>query len=116
MGEWTWLHALFPIADVELTQPPIDAAAANVLVRTIRAVPEAHSAPASNVTPANAAGSTEVSVTQYEVRVAPHNVSPFKGGPWLCRFTREELEEPGAALYRFRARLAEEVARARASH
>lgn len=95
MGEWTWLHVRFPIADVELMQPPIDAKSANVLVRTIR-----------QLAPAEAG--------MFEVRVAPHNVAPFKGGPWLCRFAEADLEQPGEALYTFRSRLAQAVERARA--
>lgn len=94
MGEWTWLHAVFPIADVELTQSPLEAQAANVLVRTVRRVPESE-----------AGGEQDI----YELRVAPHNVAPFRGGPWLGRFSAAELEDPGPALARFRVRLAQAV-------
>ncbi len=104
MSEWTWLHAVFPIADVELTKPPLDPKAANVLVRTVRRVPE------SELT-RDASVQNEV----YELRVAPHNVAPFRGGPWRRRFLREELETPGAALSDFRERLAEAVKTARST-
>lgn len=95
MGQWTWLHQLFPLADIELISHPLDAKAANVLVRTIRELPYAQGA------------------RQFMVRVAPHNVSPFKGGPWLCTFREEELENPGEAVERFRTILCEEVRKAR---
>lgn len=95
MGEWTWLHVEFPVADIELVSRPIDPKAANVLVRTIRRLADDSKGP------------------RYEIRVAPHNVSPFKGGPWLRQFTHAELDEPGDALYAFRAYLAEQVDAAR---
>ncbi|WDL96236.1 hypothetical protein [Alicyclobacillus sp. ALC3] len=101
MSEWTWLHAVFPLADVELTKPPLEPQAANVLVRTVRRVPESEFTEEMT--------GTEV----YELRVAPHNVAPFRGGPWRRRFVREELETPGAALSDFRERLAEAVETAR---
>jgi len=92
MGQWTWLHAVFPLADIELAQPPIDAKVANVIVRAVRELP------------------TEAGVRRFEVRVAPHNVAPFRGGPWLRRFTEAELVEPGASLFEFRALLAAHIA------
>lgn len=95
MGEWTWLHALFPLADIELVSAPIDARSANVLVRTVRRLPDE-----------DAAG-------RYEVRVAPHNVAPFRGGPWLRAFAEQELEQPGEAIAQFRQALADEVRKAR---
>ncbi|MCL6445946.1 MAG: hypothetical protein K6T83_21300 [Alicyclobacillus sp.] len=88
MGEWTWLHAVFPLADIELTQPPIDPKVANVLVRTVRRVESGD-------------GGKE----RYEVRVAPHNVAWFRGGPWVRTFDAVDLETPGAALADFRAKL-----------
>lgn len=94
MGEWTWLFQKFPVADIELMSDPIDVQAANVIVRTIRAVPGEPG--------------------QYEVRVAPHNVSPFKGGPWLHRFSEMELANPGPAIEEFRQKLYEQIQEARA--
>lgn len=91
MGEWTWLHTLFPLADIELISDPIDAKTANVIVRTIRRLPE----PDSD------------GETLYQVRVAPHNVAPFRGGPWIARFREEDLALPGDAVYAFRAKLCE---------
>jgi len=96
LGEWTWLHAKFPLADIELISDPIPAKVANVVVRTIRSLP-----------------ANEFGHARYEVRVAPHNVAPFRGGPWLQVFTEEELQDPGAALYAFRAHLASELDTAR---
>lgn len=98
MGEWTWLHAVFPIADVELTKPPLDPQTANVLVRTVRRVPEMEVGP--DFLPGEVV---------YEVRVAPHNVASFRGGPWRRRFSKEDLATPGPALSDFRTRLAEAV-------
>ena len=89
MAEWTWLHAVFPVADIELTQSPLEPQIANVLVRTVRVVP----------------GTDD----QYEVRVAPHNVAPFRGGPWLHRFSKQALLEPGNELTDFRAALVEQI-------
>lgn len=89
MGEWTWLHVHFPLADIELMDAPISAKDANVLVRTIRKVQDAKD--------------NEV---YYEVRVAPHNVAPFRGGPWLHTFSQADLEQPGMELTAFRQRLA----------
>jgi hypothetical protein len=82
LGEWTWLFTKFPLADIELSSHPIDPQTANVLVRTVRAVPNA--------------------VNDFEVRVAPHNTAPFRGGPWIRRFSGSELSDPGAALAEFR--------------
>ncbi|MCL6627299.1 hypothetical protein [Alicyclobacillus shizuokensis] len=96
MGEWTWLHTLFPLADIELMQPPIDARTANVLVRTVRHLPR----------PPMGAGDAE---NWYEVRVAPHSVAPFRGGPWLHRFRQQDLEQPGEELAAFRAALAQAI-------
>jgi len=89
VAEWTWLHAVFPVADIELIQSPIEPQIANVLVRTVRVVP-----------------GTE---DQYDVRVAPHNVAPFRGGPWLHRFSQKALLEPGDELIAFRTALAEQI-------
>ncbi len=97
MGQWTWLHTLFPLADIELISDPIDAKTANVIVRTIRKLPNVD----------------EGGNTIYEVRVAPHNVAPFRGGPWLERFREAELAEPGEAVYAFRAKLCEELTEAK---
>ena len=94
MGEWTWLFQWFPLADVELMSKPIPTDVANVLVRTIRRVPDAE---------------TDL----YEVRVAPHNVAPFRGGPWLRRFSREQLEHPGDEVSDFCRRIAEQIDGAR---
>ncbi len=91
MGQWTWLHTLFPLADIELISDPIDAKTANVIVRTIRRLPST-----------SADGRT-----MYEVRVAPHNVAPFRGGPWLEQFFEEDLAQPGMAIANFRTRLCE---------
>lgn len=88
MGEWSWLHTKFPLADIELIADPIDAKYANVIVRTIRLLP-----------PINGEN-------RYEIRVAPHHVAPFQGGPWFAQFTEQELREPSAALYAFREHLA----------
>ncbi|MCL6516402.1 hypothetical protein [Alicyclobacillus sp.] len=93
MGEWTWLFKRFPLADMEVAGPPLDPRVANVLVRTFRRVPD------------------EGEEARYEVRVAPHNVAPFRGGPWLRTFTESELEEPGEAVARFRDEIAREIAR-----
>ncbi|WP_029420924.1 hypothetical protein [Alicyclobacillus macrosporangiidus] len=95
MGEWTWLFTRFPLADMELVAEPMDPRIANVLVRTLRRLPDD--------------GSGEG--PKYEVRVAPHNVAPFRGGPWLRTFTERELEQPGAEIARFRADLLSEIAR-----
>lgn len=91
MGEWTWLHTQFPLADIALTQPPLDAKIANVLVRTVRAVP-------------SDAGQ------QFQLRVAPHNVAPFRGGPWTRVFAASDLTNPGLALADFRTKLASAIA------
>jgi hypothetical protein len=104
VGEWTWLHVWFPLADIELISDPLDAKAANVLVRTVRKVPVSGSDMERGFTSGEAV---------YEVRVAPHNVAPFRGGPWLRRFTQHELEHPGQAISDFRAFLCEEVRKAR---
>ncbi len=88
VGEWTWLHAVFPLADIELTKPPIDAKVANVLVRTVRRLPQEGSEPL------------------YQVRVAPHNVAPFRGGPWTRVFSESDLTSPGPAWEDFRDKLA----------
>ncbi|MDQ0188667.1 hypothetical protein JI721_13265 [Alicyclobacillus cycloheptanicus] len=118
MGEWTWLHAVFPIADVELMQPPVQPKAANVLVRTVRKVPQGEPLYKDGQADGTAEGRGSDAAGShqdwYEIRVAPHNVAPFRGGPWRAQFTKAELENPGEALYRFRARLAEAVARAEA--
>jgi hypothetical protein len=90
MGEWTWLHVLFPEADIELTKDPIQTADANVLVRVVRRVEEGNS-------------------VRYQVRVAPHNVAPFRGGPWLHTFGQAELERPGEEFEQFRRALAREL-------
>ncbi len=82
MGEWTWLFTKFPVADIELSSHPIDPQTANVLVRTVRAVPNA--------------------ADEFEVRVAPHNTAPFRGGPWIRRFSSSELTHPGAEIAAFR--------------
>lgn len=92
MGQWTWLFTKFPLADIELTSPPIDAKTANVLVRTVRVY-------------------QDDTGTKAEVRVAPHNTAPFRGGPWLHTFTEDELTNPGTAVVQFRDHLAAEVAR-----
>ena len=97
MGEWTWLHTMFPLADIDLISEPIDAKTANVIVRTIRRLPI----------------SEADGVQMYEIRVAPHNVAPFRGGPWLARFREDELQNPGEALQRFRMKLAEQLAEAK---
>ncbi|MCF8565786.1 hypothetical protein LLE49_13765 [Alicyclobacillus tolerans] len=94
MGQWTWLHTLFPLADIELMSEPIDPKTANVLVRTVRRVAD---------------DSNQEPVETYEVRVAPHNVAPFRGGPWLHRFTQAELSEPGEAVAQFRLALFREL-------
>ncbi|WP_067930884.1 hypothetical protein [Alicyclobacillus kakegawensis] len=94
MGEWTWLHTLFPLADIELMQPPIDARTANVLVRTVRRLPPMDGGDAED---------------WYEVRVAAHSVAPFRGGPWLHRFRHKDLEQPGEELAAFRAALAKAI-------
>lgn len=91
MGAWTWLFTKFPIADMELMSHPIDAKTANVLVRTYREIVSADGLPI------------------FEVRVAPHNVAPFRGGPWLRQFTQDELENPGDSLFSFRSNIAEEI-------
>jgi hypothetical protein len=91
MGQWTWLHTLFPLADIELISDPIDAKTANVIVRTIRRLPDVDTD----------------GEPMYEVRVAPHNVAPFRGGPWLTRFRESDLAEPGDAVYAFRMKLCE---------
>ncbi len=96
MAEWTWLHVHFPLADIELMDKPIAAKDANVLVRTIRKVTDKDSGD-----------------ERYEVRVAPHNVAPFRGGPWLHTFSRFDLEQPGEALAAFRERLATAVEEAK---
>lgn len=92
MGQWTWLFTKFPLADIELTRPPMDAKTANVLVRTVRV-------------------HQDDTGTKVEVRVAPHNTAPFRGGPWFHTFTEDELTSPGAAVVQFRDHLAAEVAR-----
>jgi hypothetical protein len=88
MGEWTWLHTRFPVADIEITSAPLDAKTANVIVRTMRSLPEVNGQ------------------AMYEVRVAPHNVAPFRGGPWIAKFTEDELTHPGEKLLQFRAEIA----------
>jgi hypothetical protein len=93
VGEWTWLFTRFPLADIELMSPPIEPQVANVLVRTFRAVP----------------GMAQT----YEVRVAPHNVAPFRAGPWIKRFSEAELESPGDAVAQFRTEIWEGVRQAR---
>jgi hypothetical protein len=93
MGEWTWLFTRFPLADVELMSAPIEPQVANVLVRTFRAVPEVPQT--------------------YEVRVAPHNVAPFRGGPWIKQFSEAELASPGDAVAQFRAEIWEAVRQSR---
>lgn len=93
VSEWTWLHVLFPLADIELMKDPIETQIANVLVRTVRPV-------------VNEGGQTE---EFYDVRIAPHNVAPFRGGPWLHRFAKSELLTPGQELIQFREALAREV-------
>lgn len=93
MGEWTWLFTKFPLADIELMGEPIDVKTANVLVRTIRFIPESTDVP------------------QYDVRVAPHNVAPFRGGPWIRRFAETELAHPGQAVADFRAFIAGQITR-----
>ncbi len=98
MGQWTWLHTLFPLADIELISDPIDAKTANVIVRTIRRLPEP----------------SEDGMPMYEVRVAPHNVAPFRGGPWLERFREADLADPGEAVIRFRSKLCEVLSEAKA--
>ncbi|GGJ06741.1 hypothetical protein GCM10010885_14820 [Alicyclobacillus cellulosilyticus] len=99
MGEWTWLHVWFPLADVELMSGPIDAKTANVLVRAVRRLPEAE---------AQKLGLPE-GEAWYEVRIAPHHVAPFRGGPWLGRFPESALRQPDTALFQFRERLAAAV-------
>ncbi len=89
MGEWTWLDHKFPLADLELMSPPIPAQVANVLVRTIRALPR----------------TAETESVFYEVRVAPHNVAKFRGGPWLHVFDEDALQNPGAEVDAFREAL-----------
>lgn len=92
MAKWTWLFSKFPLADIELVSPPIDPKTANVLVRTVRVY-------------------EDDSGTMAEVRVAPHNTAPFRGGPWLHTFKVEELTEPGAAVKQFREALVKELER-----
>jgi hypothetical protein len=92
MGQWTWLFTKFPLADMELMSDPISVEDANVLVRTFRGVPD-----------------TDGSELFYEVRVAPHNVAPFRGGPWIRRFSEAELALPGDAIATFRSALALEI-------
>lgn len=75
---------------------PIETQVANVLVRTVRLVPKEEAE----------AGSRE---DLYDVRVAPHNVAPFRGGPWLHRFSESELLTPGEELTAFRNALASEI-------
>lgn len=94
MGEWTWLHALFPLADIELTKPPIDAKVANVLVRTVRRMPQEGIEGKSSSQP------------RFQVRVAPHNVAPFRGGPWTRVFSEADLTNPGDEWEDFRIKLA----------
>jgi hypothetical protein len=91
VGQWTWLFSKFPLADIELTSPPIDSKTANVLVRTVRVY-------------------EDDTGTKAEVRVAPHNTAPFRGGPWFHTFTAEELANPGSAVDEFRHQLAAAVA------
>ncbi len=97
MGQWTWLHTLFPLADIELISDPIDAKTANVIVRTIRRLPDEQ----------------DDGQPMYEVRVAPHNVAPFRGGPWLKRFPENELAEPGEMINNFRSLLCLELMEAK---
>jgi hypothetical protein len=89
VGEWTWLHHKFPLADLELMSPPIPAQVANVLVRTIRVLPT----------------TAQTESVSYEVRVAPHNVAKFRGGPWLHVFREDALRSPGAEIDAFREAL-----------
>lgn len=93
MGEWTWLHTRFPVADIEITSAPLDAKTANVIVRTMRDLPSVGGEP------------------MVEVRVARHNVAPFRGGPWIKQFTHDELLNPGDKLAQFRALIADEIAK-----
>lgn len=95
MGEWTWLFTKFPLADIELVSEPIDPKDANVIVRTFRVLPD------------------DGGESRYEIRVAPHNVAPFRGGPWIRSFGASELENPGTAIETFRSFIAEEIERAK---
>lgn len=92
MGQWTWLFTKYPLADIELVSSPIDSKTANVLVRTVRVY-------------------EDETGTKVEVRVAPHNTAPFRGGPWFHTFEEQALLNPGAELAQFRESLASEVAR-----
>ncbi|MCL6636340.1 MAG: hypothetical protein K6T26_00210 [Alicyclobacillus sp.] len=103
MAEWTWLFTRFPLADMELVSvlPP---RVANVLVRTIRQLPNQVAAePATGPV----AGKGEA---HYLVRVAPHPVAPFRGGPWVREFAHSDLANPGPALAAFAQDLAAQVA------
>lgn len=92
MGEWTWLHVSFPLADLALTQPPLPPKVANVIVRTVRKVESA-----------------DDGEPQYMLRVAPHNVAPFRGGPWTRVFRESDLRDPGEAMADFRERLTQAI-------
>ncbi|QQE77409.1 hypothetical protein [Alicyclobacillus sp. SO9] len=92
MGEWTWLHSLFPLADIAFTKSPIQTEDANVLVRVVRRV-------------------EDEAEELYQIRVAPHNVAPFRGGPWLHTFAKTELEQPGKEFEDFCIALAGELHR-----
>lgn len=94
MGQWTWLFTKFPLADIELVGPPIDSKTANVLVRTVRVY-------------------EDESGRYAEVRVAPHNTAPFRGGPWFHTFTELELSQPSPAVEAFREFLAREIEKCR---
>lgn len=92
MGEWTWLHVLFPAADIALTAHPIPPKVANVIVRTCRPLDD------------------DVNGRCYQLRVAPHNVAPFGGGPWTRIFPESALAHPGDELDDFREKLAAAIA------
>ncbi|KPV44259.1 hypothetical protein [Alicyclobacillus ferrooxydans] len=92
MGQWTWLFAKYPLADIELVSNPIDSKTANVLVRTCRVY-------------------EDETGTKVEVRVAPHNTAPFRGGPWFHTFDEQALFNPGTELALFRESLASELDR-----
>lgn len=90
MGEWTWLFAVYPLADIELISKDFEPAVVNVLVRTAKVFGDEEG----------------VKVT---VRVAPHNTAPFRGGPWHHTFSERDLLSPGQELVHFREALAREV-------
>lgn len=94
MGEWTWLHKIYPLAGIQLTRWPIKPEDANVLVRLVRQV-------------------SDQGQIRFQVRVAPHNVAPFQGGPWIHTFLASELEHPQDEFAAFCQALAVELEKAK---